>query len=74
MPEQLPELVVPFMRRLYLDVIAEFRARGGIVGATSDLSLLLLHHVGRLTNVIIHVNPPEGTEAHARTAHHQAAS
>ena len=27
-------------------VIAEFRARGGIVGATSDLSLLLLHHVG----------------------------
>jgi hypothetical protein len=27
-------------------VIAEFRARGGIVGATSDLSLLRLHHVG----------------------------
>ena len=27
-------------------VIAEFRARGGIVGANSDLSLLLLHHVG----------------------------
>jgi putative (di)nucleoside polyphosphate hydrolase len=25
-PEQLPELVVPFMRRLYLDVLAEFRA------------------------------------------------
>ena len=24
-PEQLPELVVPFMRRLYLDVLAEFR-------------------------------------------------
>jgi deazaflavin-dependent oxidoreductase (nitroreductase family) len=27
-------------------VITEFRARGGIVGATSDLRLLLLHHVG----------------------------
>jgi deazaflavin-dependent oxidoreductase (nitroreductase family) len=27
-------------------VIAEFRARAGVVGATSDLSLLLLHHVG----------------------------
>src|SRR5438874_9574008 len=27
-------------------VIAEFRARGGIVGAMSNLSLLLLHHVG----------------------------
>jgi len=24
-PEQLPELVVPFMRKLYLDVLAEFR-------------------------------------------------
>jgi hypothetical protein len=24
-PEQLPELIVPFMRRLYLDVLAEFR-------------------------------------------------
>jgi putative (di)nucleoside polyphosphate hydrolase len=24
-PERLPELVVPFMRRLYLDVLAEFR-------------------------------------------------
>jgi len=24
--ERLPELVVPFMRRLYLDVLAEFRA------------------------------------------------
>jgi len=24
-PEQLPELVVPFMRRLYLDILAEFR-------------------------------------------------
>ena len=24
-PEQLPELVAPFMRRLYLDVLAEFR-------------------------------------------------
>jgi deazaflavin-dependent oxidoreductase (nitroreductase family) len=27
-------------------VIAEFRARGGIVGAMSNLSLLLLRHVG----------------------------
>ena len=27
-------------------VIAEFRARGGVVGASSNLSLLLLHHVG----------------------------
>jgi putative (di)nucleoside polyphosphate hydrolase len=25
-PEQLPELIVPFMRRLYLDVLAEFHA------------------------------------------------
>jgi putative (di)nucleoside polyphosphate hydrolase len=25
-PEQLPELIVPFMRGLYLDVLAEFRA------------------------------------------------
>jgi putative (di)nucleoside polyphosphate hydrolase len=24
-PEQLPELIVPFMRRLYLDLLAEFR-------------------------------------------------
>lgn len=24
-PEQLPDLIVPFMRRLYLDVLAEFR-------------------------------------------------
>jgi putative (di)nucleoside polyphosphate hydrolase len=24
-PEQLPELAVPFMRRLYLDILAEFR-------------------------------------------------
>jgi putative (di)nucleoside polyphosphate hydrolase len=24
-PEQLPELVVPFMRTLYLDILAEFR-------------------------------------------------
>jgi putative (di)nucleoside polyphosphate hydrolase len=24
-PERLPELIVPFMRRLYLDVLAEFR-------------------------------------------------
>jgi cation diffusion facilitator family transporter len=30
----------------------------------------LLHRVGRLTEAIIHVNPPEVTEAHARTAHH----
>jgi len=24
-PEQLPEMIVPFMRRLYLDILAEFR-------------------------------------------------
>jgi putative (di)nucleoside polyphosphate hydrolase len=24
-PEELPELIVPFMRRLYLDILAEFR-------------------------------------------------
>jgi putative (di)nucleoside polyphosphate hydrolase len=26
-PERLPELVAPFMRRLYLDILAEFRTR-----------------------------------------------
>ena len=30
----------------------------------------LLHHVRRLTDAIIHVNPPDGPEAHAITAHH----
>jgi divalent metal cation (Fe/Co/Zn/Cd) transporter len=40
---------------------------------TEDARHLLLHHVGRLTDAIIHVNPPEGAQAHARTAHHQAA-
>ncbi|MCW2936152.1 MAG: cation diffusion facilitator family transporter [Actinomycetia bacterium] len=40
---------------------------------TEDARHLLLHHVSRLTNAIIHVNPPEGAQAHARTAHHQAA-
>jgi Dimerisation domain of Zinc Transporter len=39
---------------------------------TEDARHQLLHHVGRLTGAIIHVNPPEGAEAHARTAHHQA--
>src|SRR5258708_7557540 len=34
---------------------------------TEDARHLLLHHVGRLTDAIIHVNPPELTEAHART-------
>jgi cation diffusion facilitator family transporter len=38
---------------------------------TEDARHQLLHHVGRLTGAIIHVNPPEGAEAHARTAHHQ---
>jgi cation diffusion facilitator family transporter len=33
----------------------------------------LLHRVGRLTEAIIHVNPPEVSEAHARTAHHLVA-
>jgi cation diffusion facilitator family transporter len=37
---------------------------------TEDARHLLLHHVGRLTDAIIHVNPPEGAQAHARTAHH----
>ena len=35
-PERLPELVVPFMRTLYLDILAEFRElwseRAGLVG------------------------------------------
>jgi hypothetical protein len=26
-------------------------------------------HAHRLTDAIIHVNPPEGAQAHARTAH-----
>jgi putative (di)nucleoside polyphosphate hydrolase len=30
-PERLPELIVPFMRRLYLDVLAEFRAFWSVV-------------------------------------------
>jgi deazaflavin-dependent oxidoreductase (nitroreductase family) len=32
-------------------VIAEFRARGGIVGATGDLSMLLLHHAGAKSGI-----------------------
>ena len=32
-------------------VIAEFRARGGVVGAPTDLSLLLLHHVGARSGI-----------------------
>jgi cation diffusion facilitator family transporter len=39
---------------------------------TEDARHQLLHHVGRLTDAIIHVNPPDGTTAHARTAHHLA--
>ena len=38
---------------------------------TEDARHLLLHRVSRLTDAIIHVNPPEGAQAHARTAHHQ---
>jgi cation diffusion facilitator family transporter len=37
---------------------------------TEDTRHRLLHQVGRLAEVIIHVNPPEGEAAHARTAHH----
>jgi cation diffusion facilitator family transporter len=37
---------------------------------TEDARHRLLHQVGRLAGVIIHVNPPEGEAAHARTAHH----
>jgi cation diffusion facilitator family transporter len=40
---------------------------------TEDARHQLLHHVGRLTEAVIHVNPPEATEAHARTAHHLVA-
>jgi cation diffusion facilitator family transporter len=38
---------------------------------TEDARHQLLHHIGRLTDATIHVNPPESAEAHARTAHHQ---
>jgi cation diffusion facilitator family transporter len=41
---------------------------------TEDARHHLLHKVPRLADAIIHVNPPEGTEAHARTAHHRAAA
>jgi cation diffusion facilitator family transporter len=41
---------------------------------TEEARHQLLHHVGRLTDAIIHVNPPESAQAHARTAHHQAAA
>jgi cation diffusion facilitator family transporter len=37
---------------------------------TEDARHQLLHRIGRLTEVIIHVNPPDGASAHARTAHH----
>ncbi len=40
---------------------------------TEDTRHQLLHRVGRLTDAIIHVNPPDAAAAHARTAHHQAA-
>jgi cation diffusion facilitator family transporter len=39
---------------------------------TEEARHQLLHHVGRLTDAIIHVNPPDSDEAHARTAHHEA--
>jgi cation diffusion facilitator family transporter len=41
---------------------------------TEDTRHRLLHQVGRLTEAVIHVNPPEGEAAHARTAHHAAAA
>lgn len=34
----------------------------------------LLHRVGRLAGAIIHVNPPDGEQAHAITAHHTASA
>lgn len=37
---------------------------------TEDARHQLLHHVSRLTDAVIHVNPPDGARAHARTAHH----
>jgi cation diffusion facilitator family transporter len=40
---------------------------------TEDARHQLLHRIGRLSDITIHVNPPEGPEAHARTAHHAAA-
>jgi cation diffusion facilitator family transporter len=38
---------------------------------TEDARHQLLHRIGRLTDAVIHVNPPDGARAHARTAHHQ---
>jgi cation diffusion facilitator family transporter len=40
---------------------------------TEETRHRLLHGVGRLAGAIIHVNPPDGAAAHARTAHHPAA-
>jgi cation diffusion facilitator family transporter len=40
---------------------------------TEDARHQLLHHIGRLTEAVIHVNPPDGAQAHARTAHHVTA-
>lgn len=40
---------------------------------TEDTRHQLLHRIGRLSDIIIHVNPPDTAEAHARTAHHQPA-
>jgi cation diffusion facilitator family transporter len=37
---------------------------------TEDAHHQLLHRIGRLTEVVIHVNPPDIAQAHARTAHH----
>jgi cation diffusion facilitator family transporter len=39
---------------------------------TEDARHQLLHKIPRLTDAVIHVNPPDGAEAHARTAHHLA--
>lgn len=39
---------------------------------TEDARHRLLHRVSRLEDAVIHVNPPESEQAHARTAHHLA--
>ena len=36
-PEQLPALIVPFMQRLYLDVVAEFRAQWSLPGQSGTV-------------------------------------
>jgi cation diffusion facilitator family transporter len=37
---------------------------------TEDARHRLLHRVSRLADTVIHVNPPDSEQAHARTAHH----